>query len=110
VEYRALSAQERFAALQTGEVDMLSRNSTWTITRDAELGLTFGPVTFYDGQAMMVRKDLPATEASTLKDLEGASICVQSGTTTELNLADQMRAAGVTYTPVVFEDQDAAFA
>jgi len=110
VEYRSLSATERFTALQTGEVDVLSRNSTWTLTRDVELGLTFGPVTFYDGQAMMVRKDLPADEGTTLKDLEGANICVQTGTTTELNLADQMKAAGADYTPVVFEDNDAAFA
>ncbi len=110
VQYRALSAQERFTAVQTGEVDMLSRNSTWTLTRDAELGLIFGPVTFYDGQAMMVKADLPATESTTLQELAGASICVQTGTTTELNLADQMRAAGAEYTPVVFEDQDAAFA
>jgi general L-amino acid transport system substrate-binding protein len=110
LEYRALSATERFTALQTGEVDVLSRNSTWSLTRDVELALTFGPVTFYDGQAMMVRKDLPATEATTLKDLAGANICVQTGTTTELNLADQMRAAGVEYTPVVFADNDAAFA
>jgi len=110
VEYRSLTATERFTALQTGEVDVLSRNSTWTLTRDVDLALTFGPTTFYDGQAMMVRKDLPATEATTLKDLEGANICVQTGTTTELNLTDQMKAAGVEYTPVVFADNDAAFA
>nr|MBI2905661.1 amino acid ABC transporter substrate-binding protein [Chloroflexota bacterium] len=110
VEYRSLTAKERFTALQTGEVDVLSRNSTWTLTRDVDLALTFGPTTFYDGQAMMVRKDLPATEETTLKDLEGANICVQTGTTTELNLTDQMKAAGAEYTPVVFEDNDAAFA
>ncbi len=110
VEYRSLTAKERFTALQTGEVDVLSRNSTWTLTRDVDLALTFGPTTFYDGQAMMVRKDLPATEETTLKDLEGANICVQTGTTTELNLADQMKAAGAEYAPVVFEDNDAAFA
>lgn len=109
VEFRGLSAQERFTALQSGEVDVLARNSTWTYTRDVELGLTFGPVTFYDGQAIMARKDTVADASAGLDALEGANVCVQSGTTTELNLADQFRAAGVNYTPVVFEDQNAAF-
>src|SRR5215212_8487627 len=109
VEFRGLSAQERFTALQSGEVDVLSRNSTWTYSRDAELGLTFGPVTFYDGQAIMVKKDIVDDAAAGLDALEGANVCVQSGTTTELNLADQFRAAGVNYEPVVFEDQNAAF-
>ena len=108
IEFRGLSAQERFTALQSGEVDVLSRNSTWTFTRDVELGLTFGPVTFYDGQAIMAKKDIVSDPAAGLQALEGANICVQSGTTTELNLADQFRAAGVNYTPVVFEDQNAA--
>jgi general L-amino acid transport system substrate-binding protein len=109
VEFRGLSAQERFTALQSGEVDVLARNSTWTFGRDVELGLTFGPVTFYDGQAIMVKKDIVSDPAAGLDALEGANVCVQSGTTTELNLADQFRAAGVNYTPVVFEDQNAAF-
>src|SRR5215208_947605 len=109
VEFRGLSAQERFTALQSGEVDVLSRNSTWTFGRDGELGLTFGPVTFYDGQAIMAKKDIVSDPAAGLDALEGANVCVQSGTTTELNLADQFRAAGVNYTPVVFEDQNAAF-
>lgn len=109
VEFRGLSAQERFTALQSGEVDVLSRNSTWTYTRDVELGLTFGPVTFYDGQAIMAKRDIVDDPAAGLDALEGANVCVQSGTTTELNLADQFRAAGVNYTPVVFEDQNAAF-
>lgn len=109
VEFRALSAQDRFTALQSGEVDVLSRNSTWTLTRDAELGLTFGPITFYDGQAIMARLDVVADATVGLEGLEGAQVCVQSGTTTELNLADQFRAAGVNYEPVVFEDQNAAF-
>lgn len=109
VEFRGLSAQERFAALQSGEVDVLSRNSTWTYDRDAELGLTFGPVTFYDGQAIMAKKEIVSDPAAGLEALEGANVCVQSGTTTELNLADQFRAAGINYTPVVFEDQNAAF-
>ena len=109
VEFRGLSAQARFTALQSGEVDVLSRNSTWTYTRDAELGLTFGPVTFYDGQAIMARKDIVSDPAAGLEALSGANVCVQSGTTTELNLADQFRAAGVEYTPVVFEEQNVAF-
>jgi general L-amino acid transport system substrate-binding protein len=109
VEFRGLSAQERFTALQSGEVDVLSRNSTWTYTRDAELGLTFGPVTFYDGQAIMAKKDVVSDPSAGLDALSGANVCVQSGTTTELNLADQFRAAGVDYTPVVFDDQNAAF-
>ena len=109
VEFRSLSAQERFTALQSGEVDVLARNSTWTWSRDVELGLTFGPVNFYDGQAIMARKDIVSDPAAGLDALEGANICVQSGTTTELNLADQFRAAGVNYAPVVFEDQNAAF-
>lgn len=109
VEFRGLSAQARFTALQSGEVDVLSRNSTWTWTRDAELGLTFGPVTFYDGQAIMVKKTVVDDPAAGLAALEGATVCVQTGTTTELNLADQFRAAGVNYEPVTFEDQNAAF-
>jgi general L-amino acid transport system substrate-binding protein len=109
VEFRGLSAQERFTALQAGEVDVLARNSTWTWSRDVDLGLTFGPVTFYDGQAIMARRDIVSDPAAGLEALEGANVCVQSGTTTELNLADQFRAAGVNYTPVVFEDQNLAF-
>ncbi len=109
VEFRSTSAQERFTVLQAGEIDVLSRNSTWTLSRDTELGLDFGPVVFYDGQAMMVRKELIDDPTVGLDALAGASICVQTGTTTELNLADQMRAAGAEYTPVVFEDQNAAF-
>ena len=109
VEFRGLSAQERFTALQSGEVDVLARNSTWTYTRDAELGLTFGPVNFYDGQAIMVKRDIVDDPTAGLDALSGANVCVQSGTTTELNLADQFRAANVEYTPVVFEDQTVAF-
>lgn len=109
VQFRGLSAQERFTALQSGEVDVLARNSTWTWARDVDLGLTFGPVNFYDGQAIMARTDIVSDPAAGLEALEGANVCVQSGTTTELNLADQFRAAGVNYTPVVFEDQNAAF-
>lgn len=109
IEFVALSAQDRFTALQSGQVDVLSRNSTWTFTRDGELGLTFGPVTFYDGQAIMAKAEIVPDAAAGLAALEGANICVQSGTTTELNLTDQFRAAGVSFEPVVFEDQNAAF-
>ncbi|MBP1464402.1 amino acid ABC transporter substrate-binding protein [Candidatus Chloroploca sp. M-50] len=103
VQFRPLTAQERFTAVQTGEVDVLIRNTTWTLTRDGSVGLDFGPVTFYDGQGMMVRID---SGIETLEDMEGATICVQSGTTTELNLADNFRAIGVNFTPQVFEDAD----
>ncbi|MBU0906257.1 MAG: amino acid ABC transporter substrate-binding protein [Firmicutes bacterium] len=107
VEYRPLSSEERFVAVQTGEVDVLARNTTYTTSRDASVGLAFAPVTFYDGQGMMVHKD---SGIKSLKDLEGARISVESGTTTELNLADQMRKLGVSYEPVVFDSQDAAVA
>ncbi len=103
VEWRPLNAQERFTAVQTGEVDVLIRNTTYTLSRDTDLGLDFGPVTFYDGQGMMVRKD---SGIGSLEDLDGANICVQSGTTTELNLADNFRQRGLSYTPVVFSEND----
>jgi len=103
VEVRPTTANERFPVLQTGEVDVLSRNTTWTISRDTSLGLNFAPVTFYDGQGMMVRID---SGIDTLEGLEGGTICVQSGTTTEKNLADVYRALGVEFTPVVFDDAD----
>ncbi len=106
VEFRPVNTAQRGPALQTGEVDMLSRNTTWTVSRDVSWGL-FAPTTFYDGQGMMVKKSL---NAKTLKDLKGATICVQTGTTTELNLTDQMRAAGVDFKPVVFQDIDPTYA
>ncbi len=106
VEFRPLSAKERSTALQSGEIDVLIRNTTWTSSRDASWG-NFGPTIFYDGQGMMVRKDLGVTK---LEDLAGASICVQTGTTTELNLTDKMRELGVDFTPVVFEDIDSTYA
>jgi general L-amino acid transport system substrate-binding protein len=104
LEVRPTTANERFPVLQSGEVDVLSRNTTWTISRDTSLGLDFAPVTFYDGQGMMVRAD---SDITTLEGLEGGTICVQSGTTTEKNLADVYRALGVDFTPVVFDDADA---
>ncbi len=103
VEFRPLTAKERFTALQTGEVDVLIRNTTWTLTRDTSVGLDFGPTTFYDGQGIMVRK---ADKITKLEDLEGATICVTAGTTTEMNLADQMRKRGIEYNHVVFETYD----
>jgi len=106
VQYRALTADDRGPALQTGEVDVLVRNTTWTVTRDTRWGL-FGPTTFYDGQGMMVPTSLGAVS---LNDLAGSTICVQSGTTTELNLTDQMRALGVAFTPQVFSEIDATYA
>ena len=104
LEVRPTTANERFPVLQTGEVDVLSRNTTLTISRDTSLGLNFAPVTFYDGQGMMVRID---SDIDTLEGLAGGTICVQSGTTTEKNLADVYRALGVEFTPVVFDDADA---
>jgi general L-amino acid transport system substrate-binding protein len=107
VEYRNLNAKERFTALQTGEVDILSRNTSWTFSRATSQGLDFAPVVFYDGQAVMVRKN---SNIKSIKDLKDKAICVQTGTTTEQNLADQMRKRGITYKPVVFEDVNITFA
>ena len=106
VEFRPLNTGQRGPALQTGEIDVLIRNTTWTSSRDSTWGV-FAPTTFYDGQGIMVAKKIGA---KTLKDLKGATICVQSGTTTELNLTDQMRAAGVDFKPVVFADIDPTYA
>jgi general L-amino acid transport system substrate-binding protein len=106
VEFRPLSTQERFTALQSGQVDVLFRNTTWTVSRDSTNGLDFGPTTFYDGQGIMVRKEVGAT---TLENLSGATICVQSGTTTELNLTDQFRSRNIEFEPVVFEEIDPTY-
>ena len=103
VEYRDLSAQERFTAVQSGEVDFLSRNTTWTLSRDTSVGMEFAPTTFYDGQGLLVTK---ASGIEKLEDLNNKSVCVLSGTTNEQNLADRMRKLGLSYTPVVFEDVD----
>ncbi|WP_066376460.1 MULTISPECIES: amino acid ABC transporter substrate-binding protein [unclassified Anabaena] len=107
VEFRNLNAKERFTALQTGEVDILSRNTSWTLSRATSVGLEFAPVVFYDGQGVMVRKN---SNIKSLSDLKDKAICVQTGTTTEQNLADQMRKRGITYKPVVFEDVNVTFA
>lgn len=103
VEIRPTTAQERFTALQTGEIDVLIRNTTRTLTRDTELGLNFTATTFYDGQGMMVRGDSGITS---LDQLGGATVCVQAGTTTELNLADSFSSRGLEYTPLVFDTAD----
>ncbi len=100
IEIVPLTAAERGPALQTGEVDLLARNLTWTSSRDAQWG-NFTVVTFYDGQGMMVRVDSGAT---TLEDLDGATVCVTTGTTTELNLADNFRGRGLEFEAVTFED------
>jgi general L-amino acid transport system substrate-binding protein len=100
VRYTPLTAQQRFTALQSGEVDVLSRNTTWTITRDTSLGLNFVGTNYYDGQGFMVPKKLGVKSA---KQLNGATICVQPGTTTELNLADYFRANRMSFKPVVIE-------
>lgn len=102
VKFTPLSAKERFTALQSGEIDLLSRNTTWTINRDTALGLNFAGVTYYDGQGFMINaKKLPGVNSAL--QLSGASVCVQTGTTTELNLADYFKANNLEYNPVVFE-------
>jgi general L-amino acid transport system substrate-binding protein len=94
------TAQERFTAVQTGTIDVLFRNATWTLSRDTDLGLDLGPVVFYDGQGLMVRADLGA---QSIDDLGGASICTLTGTTTELNITEAMKARGLEYELVPFE-------
>ena len=107
VEYRNLDSTERFTALNGGEVDMLSRNTTWTISRDTTVGLEFAPTTFYDGQGMMVRAD---SGIQSLEDLQGRSICVEAGTTTELNLTDNLRKRKVEAETLTFQQADPAYA
>ncbi len=107
VKFTPLSAKERFTALQSGEIDILSRNTTWTMGRDTSLGLVFAGVTYYDGQGFMVKKSLGVDSA--LK-LDGASVCTQTGTTTELNLADYFRANNMKYEVVAFEKADEVIA
>jgi general L-amino acid transport system substrate-binding protein len=103
VKFTPLTAKERFTALQSGEVDVLVRNTTWTLSRDSQMGLIFAGVNYYDGQGFMVRKSLGISSAL---ELSGASVCVQTGTTTELNLADYFRTNGMQFNPVVFEKSD----
>lgn len=94
VKFVPLTAKERFTALQSGEIDILSRNTTWTLTRDSSLGLNFAGVNYYDGQGFMVKKSLGVTN---VKDLDGATFCLQAGTTTELNLADYFKSHNIKY-------------
>src|SRR4029453_11623508 len=103
VKYVPLSGQQRFTALQAGEVDLLSNNATWTLTRDTAIGLDFVGVTYYDGQGFMVPKKLGVKSA---KELNGASICVLTGSTSELNIADYFRTNKMSFKPVLFEDPD----
>ncbi len=103
VKFTPLSAKERFTALQSGEIDLLSRNTTWTATRDTALGLNFAGVNYYDGQGFMVRKSLGVTSAM---QLNGAAVCTNTGTTTELNVADFFRSHKMQYEVVAFEKAD----
>ncbi len=103
VEFVPLSAKERFTALQSGEIDILSRNTTWTMSRDTQLGLNFAVVNYYDGQGFMVRKEMGITSAL---QLSGAAVCTNTGTTTELNVADYFRANNMDYELVAFEKSD----
>ncbi len=103
VKYTPLNAKERFTALQSGEIDMLPRNTTWTFTRDTSLGLNFTGVNYYDGQGFMVSKKLGVKSA---KELSGAAVCIQAGTTTELNLADYFRANKMEYKAITYDSSD----
>ncbi len=103
VKFLPLSAKDRFTALQSGEIDVLARNSTWTSSRDASLGITFTAVNYYDGQGFMVRKSLKVNSAL---ELNGASVCAQTGTTSELNLADYFRSNNMKYEITAFVTAD----
>ena len=104
VKFVPLNSQQRFAALQSGEIDVLSRNTTWTLTRDASLGIVFAGINYYDGQGFMVPKKLKIDSA---KKLGGATVCVQAGTTSEKNVADYFQAANMKYKSVVFDTAEA---
>ena len=104
VKFSPLTAKERFTALSSGEVDILSRNTTWTLSRDADLNLTFVGVNFYDGQGFMVRKSSGITSTKGFKN--GISVCTNTGTTTELNMRDFFNSRGISYEPVAFEKAD----
>jgi len=103
VRYTPLTAKDRFTALQSGEIDVLSRITTWTLSRDSSLGLNFAGVTYYDGQGFLIRKD---KKVSSALELSGASVCTQTGTTTELNVADFFRARNMKYEVVAFTTAD----
>ncbi len=104
VKFVPLNSQQRFAALQAGEIDVLSRNTTWSLTRDASLGIVFAGINYFDGQGFMVPKKVKVESA---KKLGGATVCVQSGTTSEKNVADFFQASGLKYKSVVFETAEA---
>jgi general L-amino acid transport system substrate-binding protein len=103
VEFTPLQADQRQAAIQSEQIDIMSRNTTWTLSRDAVWGATFAPTTFYDGQGFAVKTE---TGITTIEELDGLTVCVQSGTTTELNLADAFSARDLTYTPQVFTEAE----
>jgi len=103
VKYAPLSTKDRFTALQSGEVDLLSRNTTWTLSRDTSLGLNFAGISYYDGQGFMVKKSMKVNSAL---ELSGATLCTQTGTTTELNLADFFRTNKMKYEVVAFATAD----
>jgi general L-amino acid transport system substrate-binding protein len=105
VKFVPTTGETRFTALQSGEVDLLVRNSTWTYSRDSELALDFVAVNYYDGQGFMVKKDLGVSSA---KELDGATVCIQTGTTTELNLADFFKQNNISYQPVTVADDSEA--
>ena len=100
VKYVSLTAKERFTALQSGEIDLLSRSTTWTNTRDTSLGLNFAGVNYYDGQGFLINKDIGVNST---KELDGATICIQAGTTTELNVTDYFKANKMTYKPITYD-------
>ncbi|MCC0176162.1 amino acid ABC transporter substrate-binding protein [Waterburya agarophytonicola K14] len=106
VEFRHLNSQERFTAVASGEVDILSRNTTWTFSRDTSGGLDFPPTNFYDGQGLLVAED---SEINNLNDLNGKSVCVAANTTAENNLGIQMRKRNLAYTPITFEDTETMY-
>jgi general L-amino acid transport system substrate-binding protein len=103
VKFTPLSTKDRFTALQSGEIDVLSRNTTWTLDRDAKMGLNFAAVVYYDGQGLMVKKSMKVNSAL---ELSGATVCTQTGTTTELNLADYFRNNKMKYEVVAFATAD----
>jgi ABC-type amino acid transport/signal transduction systems, periplasmic component/domain len=107
VKFTPLSAKERFTAIQSGEVDIIARNTTWSMHRDTALGVDFPVINYYDGQGFMVRADLGVRSA---RDLDGATLCTNQGTTTELNAADYFRSNGMQYEIVAFEKADESVA
>jgi general L-amino acid transport system substrate-binding protein len=106
VSFVSLNAQQRFTALQSGQIDVLSRNTSWTLTRDASLGLNFTAITYFDGQGFLVPKKLKVSSA---RQLKGAQVCTQAGTINEKNLSDFSRSAKLAIKPVVFDGYEAAF-